>query len=94
MLNILTGGSGNDVLIGMRGNDKFLLSTNSGTDIITDFEVGKDLLILGDGLTFSQLSITQENSSTFIRLSTNGEILASLNGVSASLINAADFSLA
>ncbi|MBE9187176.1 DUF4347 domain-containing protein [Microcoleus sp. LEGE 07076] len=92
--DLLTGGLGSDVLTGGNGNDKFLLSTNSGTDIITDFEVGKDLLVLGNGLTFSQLSVTQENSSTFIRLSATGEILASLNGVSASLINAANFNLA
>jgi Ca2+-binding RTX toxin-like protein len=92
--DLLTGGLGIDTLTGGNGNDKFLLSTNSGTDIITDFEVGKDLLVLGNGLTFSQLSITQENSSTFIRLSSNGQILASLNGVSASQINASNFNLA
>ncbi|TAF00208.1 MAG: hypothetical protein EAZ78_20740 [Oscillatoriales cyanobacterium] len=62
--DLLTGGLGNDSLTGGAGNDKFLLSTNSGTDTITDFEVGKDLLVLGNGLAFSQLSITQENSST------------------------------
>ena len=51
----------------------------------------KDLLSLGNNITFSQLSLTQENSTTFIRSSLNGEILAALNGVSASLINVADF---
>ncbi len=92
--DLLTGGLGSDTLTGGSDNDKFLLATNSGTDTITDFEDGKDLLILGNGLTFSQLSITQENSATFIRLSANGEILASLNGVSASQINATSFNLA
>jgi Ca2+-binding RTX toxin-like protein len=90
----LFGGLGSDTLTGGNGIDNFLLSTNSGIDTITDFEDGKDLLVLGGGLTFSQLSITQENSATFIRFSATGEILASLNGVSASMINAADFSLA
>ena len=92
--DLLTGGLGSDTLTGGNGNDKFLLAINSGTDIITDFEVGKDLLVLGSNLTFSQLSITQENSATFIRLSASGAILASLNGVSASQINAANFNLA
>ena len=92
--DLLTGGLGSDVLTGGNGNDKFLLATNAGTDTITDFEVGKDLLVLGNNLTFAQLSITQENSSTFIRLSATGEILASLNGVSASLISAANFNIA
>ncbi|TAG94906.1 MAG: hypothetical protein EAZ09_12465 [Oscillatoriales cyanobacterium] len=89
----LSGSLGNDCLIGGLGRDRFLLSINSDIDIITDFEVGQDLLVLGSGLNFSRLLITQENTSTFIRLSTTGEILASLNGVTASLINAADFSL-
>ncbi|TAE03193.1 MAG: hypothetical protein EAZ96_13700 [Oscillatoriales cyanobacterium] len=87
----LFGGLGSDSLTGGNGNDNFLLSTNSGIDTITDFEVGKDLLVLGSGLTFSQLSITQENSSTLIRLSATGEILASLNGVTASAIGVATF---
>jgi len=52
------------------------------------------LLVLGNNLTFAQLSITQENSSTFIRLSATGEILASLNGMSASSISAANFNIA
>ena len=78
-------------MIGGNGSDRFLLSPNSTIDIILDFEDGKDLLYLGNNLTFSQLSLTQENSTTFIRSSVNGEILAALNGVSASLINVADF---
>ncbi|MCW6053128.1 DUF4347 domain-containing protein [Lyngbya sp. CCAP 1446/10] len=92
--DLLTGGLGSDILSGGAGNDKFLISTNSGIDTILDFEDGKDLLILAKNLTFSQLSITQENSSTFIRLSATGQILASLNGVSASLISAANFNIA
>ncbi|MEZ2318961.1 MAG: S8 family serine peptidase [Microcoleus sp.] len=89
--DVLFGGLGSDSLTGGAGNDQFLLSTNSGIDTITDFEVGKDLLVLGSGLTFSQLSITQESSATLIRLSATGEILASLNGVTASAIGVANF---
>jgi len=57
--DLLTGGLGNDSLTGGDGNDRFLLSSNSGIDIILDFEDGKDLLFLGNNLTFSQLSLTQ-----------------------------------
>ena len=92
--DFLFGGDGNDSLIGGNGSDRFLLSTNSGIDTILDFEVGKDLLVLGNGLSFSQLSISQDNTSTFIRFSATGEILSSLNGVTASAINAANFNLA
>jgi Ca2+-binding RTX toxin-like protein len=89
--DFLSGGLGDDTLIGGLGSDRFLLSTNSGIDIISDFEVGQDLLVLGSGLTFSQLLITQENTSTLISLSATGEILASLNGMTASAINATNF---
>ncbi|MEG4208912.1 Calx-beta domain-containing protein [Microcoleus sp. S13_B4] len=91
--DLLRGGLGLDTLTGGMGVDKFLLSTNSGTDTITDFEVGKDLLVLGNGLSFSQLAIAQDSGSTLIRLAQTGEILASLGGVSAIRISAANFGL-
>jgi len=91
--DLLIGGLGIDSLIGGAGNDKFLVSANSGTDTIADFEVGKDLLVLGNGLSFSQLAIAPDSGSTFIRIAQNGEILASLSGVSASSISARNFGL-
>ncbi|MEG4444106.1 DUF4347 domain-containing protein [Microcoleus sp. AT9_B5] len=91
--DLLNGGLGSDTLVGGMGVDKFLLSTNSGTDTITDFEVGQDLLVLGNGLTFSQLAIAEDSGSTLIRLAQTGEILASLAGVSASSISAVNFGL-
>jgi Ca2+-binding RTX toxin-like protein len=91
--DFLNGGLGNDTLTGGMGADKFLLSTNSGTDTITDFEVGKDLLVLANGLSFSQLTIAQDSGATLIRFAQTGEILASLTGVSASSISAANFGL-
>jgi len=91
--DLLTGGLGIDTLIGGMGADKFLLSTNSGTDTITDFEVGKDLLVLGNGLSFSQLTIAQDSGATLIRFAQTGEILASITGVSASSLSAVNFGL-
>ncbi|MEG4302981.1 FG-GAP-like repeat-containing protein, partial [Microcoleus sp. D3_18a_C4] len=91
--DLLNGGLGIDTLVGGMGLDKFLLSTNSGTDTITDFEVGKDLLVVGNGLIFSQLAIAQDSGATLIRLAQTGEVLASLGGVSANSISAANFGL-
>ncbi|HBK96526.1 MAG TPA: calcium-binding protein, partial [Microcoleaceae bacterium UBA10368] len=91
--DLLIGGLGIDSLIGGAGNDKFLVSANSGTDTIADFEVGKDLLVLGNGLSFSQLAIAQDSGLTLIRIAQTGEILASLSGVSASSISAGNFGL-
>ncbi|MGL5063731.1 MAG: DUF4347 domain-containing protein [Microcoleus sp.] len=79
--DLLNGGLGSDTLIGGMGLDKFLLSANSGTDTIADFEMGKDLFVLSNGLTFSQLAVVQENSQTFIRVIQTGETLAILNGI-------------
>ncbi|MGV3549559.1 M10 family metallopeptidase C-terminal domain-containing protein [Rhizobium sp.] len=50
----LIGGTGNDVLSGdgFRKSyaDKFVFGKNSGKDIITDFDVGKDMLQIFKGL--------------------------------------------
>ena len=91
--DFLNGGLGIDTLTGGMGADKFLLSTNSGTDTITDFEVGKDLLVLGKGLTFSQLTIAEDRGATLILFAQTGEILAYLTGVSANSISAENFGL-
>ena len=50
----LIGGTGNDVLTGDSSrssfNDVFVFGKNSGKDIVTDFEVGKDMLQILKGL--------------------------------------------
>jgi Ca2+-binding RTX toxin-like protein len=91
--DFLSGDLGDDTLVGEVGSDRFLLSTNSGIDTIDDFEVGQDLLVLANGLTFSQLAIVQESGATLIRFAQTGEILASLTGVSANSISAENFGL-
>jgi len=91
--DFLSGDLGDDTLVGEVGSDRFLLSTNSGIDTIDDFEVAQDLLVLANGLTFSQLTIAEDSGATLIRFAQTGEILASLTGVSASNISAANFGL-
>jgi len=51
------------------------------------------LLVLGNGLSFSQLTIAQDSGATLIRFAQTGEILAYLTGVSANSISAANFGL-
>ncbi|MEG4225252.1 Ig-like domain-containing protein, partial [Microcoleus sp. N9_B1] len=87
----LTGGLGNNTLIGGVGGDRFLLSAGEGSDVIADFTKGEDLLELTGGLSFAELSITQNANTTFIWLRQNGQLLAALNGVSASAIDRSDF---
>ncbi|MGB5959673.1 MAG: calcium-binding protein [Coleofasciculaceae cyanobacterium] len=87
----LFGGWGRDLLTGGMGSDIFLLAANSGSDTIIDFESGVDSFYLLGGLSFEQLSITQFNDDTLIGISETDRLLATLTGVSANLITAADF---
>jgi Ca2+-binding RTX toxin-like protein len=61
----LIGGLGNDILSGGIRGDCFVLTAGSGHDLITDLTKGEDLLVLDRGLTFAQLSITQNPRCSF-----------------------------
>jgi Ca2+-binding RTX toxin-like protein len=78
----LTGGSGNDV---------FLLNQSLGSDIITDFRKGEDLIGLNPALSFNQLSITSSNNQALISVTGTNQLLAKLNGVAANALTASDF---
>ncbi|MEL7037415.1 MAG: Ig-like domain-containing protein, partial [Cyanobacteria bacterium J06592_8] len=80
----LTGGSGNDTLTGGEGNDSFVLNANSGSDVITDFQIGQNRLVLGEGLTLSQLDVNQDGSNTTITL--DNQLIATLLDVDATAI--------
>jgi hypothetical protein len=87
----LFGGWGNDLLTGGVGSDSFLLAQNTGTDTIDDFESGIDSLVLLGNLTFEQLTITQSNNDTLLSLASNNQVIATLTGIAANSISAADF---
>ncbi|MEQ8383078.1 MAG: hypothetical protein RH949_12010 [Coleofasciculus sp. A1-SPW-01] len=94
--DILRGGLGNDTLTGDdfsggSGSDTFILAVNEGTDTIVDFQDGADLIGLANGLTFGQLSITQDGKNTLIGF--EDETLAMLKGVNANLLTEADFTI-
>ena len=46
----LDGGTGNDKLTGGEGKDTFVFGKNSGKDVVTDFDVTKDILDIAKGL--------------------------------------------
>ncbi|MEL7039259.1 MAG: glycerophosphodiester phosphodiesterase family protein [Cyanobacteria bacterium J06592_8] len=88
--DLLRGGSGDDVLTGDdfsggEGVDTFILAMGEGTDTITDFEIGVDLIGLAEGLTFDALSFT--GSSILL----NEETLAVLNGIDTTTLTEDDF---
>ncbi len=81
------GGKGNDILTGGNGKDKFIFASKEGTDTITDFRKGTDLIGLSGGLTFGQLSFSGNN----ILVTSSQEILAKLTGISTTNLTASDF---
>ena len=85
--DILDGGLGNDVLTGGNGKDIFVLATGEGADTITDFNDGKDLIGLSDGLTFAELSFAGNS----ILFDDTKEILATVTGVDTTTLTTSDF---
>jgi hypothetical protein len=89
--DLLAGGFGNDLLVGGAGSDRFLLVSTLETDTIADFESGVDAIALFGSLSFGQLDVTQSDSDTLISVAGTGEVLATLTGVQANVLTAADF---
>ncbi|WP_254173274.1 putative Ig domain-containing protein [Planktothrix pseudagardhii] len=96
--DLLTGGKGNDILVGAsgadtltggEGSDRFVLVSGFGPDTITDFTSGVDMIVLDNGLTFEQLTLTLVNGSTQIQV--NNQILATLNNVDPNLLTFDNF---
>lgn len=83
--DILDGGAGNDTITGGNGRDTFVLAAGEGTDTITDFGDGPDVIGLADGLTFGDLSFVGSD----IALGT--ETLASLTGIDTTTLGESDF---
>ncbi len=95
--DLIVGGFGNDTLTGGGGSDRFRIQIGRGTDRITDFTPGVDVIELAQGLKFSDLKITQGTGNSAISiLSTsplfiNTRSLAQLTGVAASSLSVSNF---
>ena len=89
--DLLRGGLGNDILTGGRGPDTFVLALGEGTDQVTDYKDGLDVIGLAGGLTFADLTIQAAGSDTQIIDTGTVEVLAVLQGVNAAQIDAFDF---
>jgi hypothetical protein len=92
------GGSGNDVLIGNSfdnvlsggaGSDVFVLGVGWGHDIVTDFEIGQDLIDLSSlGIGFGDLSLSEIDGAAVVSYDNNDLVL---EAVSIDQIAEADF---
>nr|WP_301286358.1 calcium-binding protein [Neisseria perflava] len=61
----LVGGTGNDILIGGDGDDTYVFNSGDGNDIISDVS-GDDVLSFGDGITASDIILTQDGDNLVI----------------------------
>lgn len=87
----LGGEAGNDSLYGGRGDDLFVIG--DGQDKIFDFVDGSDQILLTNGLTFDDLTITASTSGgSGTTISGFGSVIANLTGVSPDVITSDDFS--
>ncbi len=85
------GGEGNDLIEGGSGADRFFFEENSGTDTITDYEVGTDVLdfLAYGGIDQNDLVISQNGADTHITTTTGDTVI--LQEVQSASLSAVDF---
>ena len=77
----MNGGTGDDTLTGGAGRDVFVFSNGSGSDTITDFTDGEDLLNLSRlNVTIDAISITQSNGNTLVSWDGGSVLLQGFTG--------------
>jgi Ca2+-binding RTX toxin-like protein len=90
--DIISGGAGINLVSGGNGSDRFVLEPGGLTTIL-DFELGEDLLVLGENLTFDQLTLVPDlfGTSTGIQITETGEQIATLTFVPVEQLGEANF---
>ena len=84
----LDGGRGRDVLTGGGGRDSFVFEERSGDDVITDFDVRKDRLVIAtdDPVRMSETTTDRGEMALLVRWEGNGLLLMGLTGDDLGLI--------
>jgi len=74
--DLIAGEAGNDTMAGGDGNDTFLLSNDEGSDVITDFTPGEDILDMTfAGFQFDDLSSEQTSEGLLVSWGENSVLL-------------------
>ncbi|MCC0175422.1 FG-GAP repeat protein [Waterburya agarophytonicola K14] len=91
--DIIDGGTGRDRMLGGTDADIFVIRPGDLNNIIYDFEDTKDLIRLDAGLTFGDLTITDNglNTGTSISQTSTGDLLVSAIDIDEINITSADF---
>ncbi len=85
----LFAGGGADTLTGGAGADVFVFASDQQIDWITDFSPGEDRVrLIGTGLTYDDLRVSQEQSGTRIEIGTD---VLFLEGISSFALHNTDF---
>lgn len=87
--DLLKGGNQRDVLVGGAGFDVFVVQDKQGFDIVRDFIDGEDRLKLGSGLSFEDITISQQGNHTVIEK--DNDLLMVLRSVDSTGITMIDF---
>ena len=91
--DLLDGGTGSDRMLGGANTDTFVIRPGDRDNIIYDFEDTTDLIQLGAGLTFADLTIADNglNTGTTVTQTSSGDLLVTLIGIDEANISSADF---
>jgi hypothetical protein len=74
-------------------SEQLILDPNSDSLLVTDFVDGQDIIQLAENLTFEQLEFVQSGENTLIQIAESDQLLATLEGVSASSLDSQDFAM-
>ena len=79
--DMLDGGAGNDILQGNYGSDTYLFGKGYGQDSIYNHDydavgTNPDTILLGAGITASDITLTRESDSLIIKLNNSADILS------------------
>lgn len=87
--DVLKGSWGNDTLTGGNGADTFKFKTGTGSDTITDFQDGLDVIQITEGASsIADLTITSSGTSTLVRFA---DVTIELENTAPSALGADDF---
>jgi RTX calcium-binding nonapeptide repeat (4 copies) len=73
--DVIHGGRGNDTLDGGQGNDQFVFDVDSGVDVIRNFKVNEDKIVVRSPLSYQITQTVQQKSGGFV-----SEILVGVKG--------------
>lgn len=84
----LSGGKGDDTLTGGNGADTFVFRRNDGSDVITDFEVGRDHIEIVTGASgMSGVDFSQAGDDVLVYF---GNVTLTVENTTVDLMNSAD----